>query len=61
MEGTDHLKKNLDDIYDKIMDVVVTQWRTPKSWVEPTWGSNYVELRKVGTWGALSTSSTKEG
>jgi hypothetical protein len=24
-------------------------WRTPKSRVEPTWGSNYVELRKVGT------------
>jgi flagellin-specific chaperone FliS len=25
MEGTDRLKKNLDDIYDKIMDVVMTQ------------------------------------
>jgi len=24
MEGTDHLRKNLDDIYDKITDVVVT-------------------------------------
>jgi hypothetical protein len=36
-------------------------WRTPKSRVEPTWGFNYVELRKVGTWKALPTSSTKEG
>jgi hypothetical protein len=26
-------------------------WRAPKSLVEPTQGSNYVELRKVGTWG----------
>jgi hypothetical protein len=25
-------------------------WRAPKSLVEPTWRSNYVELRKVGTW-----------
>jgi hypothetical protein len=37
------------------------EWRTPKFLVEPTWGFNYVELRKVGTWGALPTSSTKEG
>jgi hypothetical protein len=36
-------------------------WRTPKSQVEPTWGSNYVELQKVGTWGTLPTSSTKKG
>jgi hypothetical protein len=36
-------------------------WRTPKSLVEPTWGFNYVEFRKVGTWGALPTSSTKKG
>ncbi len=28
-------------------------WRAPKSLVEPTWGFNYVELRKVGTWGPL--------
>jgi hypothetical protein len=37
------------------------RWRAPKSLVEPTWGFNYVELRKVGTWGPLSTSSTKRG
>jgi len=37
------------------------KWRPPKSLVEPIWGSNYVELRKVGTWGALLTSSTKRG
>ncbi len=36
-------------------------WRTPKSRVEPTWGSNYVELRKVGLGRALPTSSTIEG
>jgi hypothetical protein len=36
-------------------------WRAPKSLVEPTWESNYVELRKVGTWGPLPTSSTKRG
>jgi len=42
-------------------------WRTPKPLVEPTWESNYVELRKVGTWrslptsGSLPTSSTKRG
>ncbi len=36
-------------------------WRAPKSLVEPTWGFNYVELRKVGTWGPLPTSSTKRG
>ncbi len=29
MKGTDHLKKNLDNIYDKIMDVVVTQAHLP--------------------------------
>jgi len=38
-----------------------SNWRTPKSLVKPTWGSNYVELWKVGTWGALPTSSTKRG
>jgi hypothetical protein len=27
-----------------------SRWHTPKSQVGPTWGSNYVELRKVGTW-----------
>jgi hypothetical protein len=27
-----------------------SRWRTPKSQVGPIWGSNYVELRKVGTW-----------
>ncbi len=36
-------------------------WRALKSLVEPTWGFNYVELRKVGTWGPFSTSSTKRG
>jgi len=36
-------------------------WCIPKSLVKPTWGSNYVELWKVGTWGALSTSNTKMG
>ncbi len=36
-------------------------WRTPKSRFEPTWGSNYVELRKVGTRKALPTSSIREG
>jgi len=36
-------------------------WHIPKSLVEPTRGSNYVELRKVGTWGALPLSSTKKG
>jgi hypothetical protein len=36
-------------------------WRTPKSLVEPTWGSNYVKLRKVGTWEPLPTSSTRTG
>jgi len=36
-------------------------WRVPKSFVELTWGFNYVGLRKVGTWGPLSTSSTKRG
>jgi hypothetical protein len=25
-------------------------WRTPKFLLRPTWGSKYVELRKVGTW-----------
>jgi len=40
---------------------LVIQWCIPKSLVEPTWGSNYVELRKVGTWGAFPTSSTKRG
>jgi hypothetical protein len=38
-----------------------TPWRAPKSLVEPTWGSNYVELRKVGTWGPFSTFGTKRG
>ncbi len=38
-----------------------TYWRAPKSLVEPIWGFNYVELRKVGTWGPLPTSSTKRG
>jgi hypothetical protein len=36
-------------------------WRAPKSLVEPTSGFNYVELRKVGIWGPLSTSNTIEG
>jgi hypothetical protein len=36
-------------------------WRTPKSRVEPTWGSNYVELQKSETWGVLPISNTKEG
>jgi hypothetical protein len=36
-------------------------WRAPKSQVKPTWGSHYVKLRKVGTWGTLPTSSTKKG
>ncbi len=30
---------------------IITKWRAPKSLVEPTWGFNYVELQKVGTWG----------
>jgi hypothetical protein len=33
----------------------------PKFLIRPTWGSKYVELRKVGTWGSLPTSSTKGG
>jgi hypothetical protein len=36
-------------------------WRIPKSRVEPTWGFNYVELRKVGTRKAFPTSSTIKG
>jgi hypothetical protein len=36
-------------------------WRTPKSLVKPTWRFNFVELRKVGTWGTLPTSSTRKG
>jgi hypothetical protein len=36
-------------------------WRALKSLVGPTWGSNYVELQKVGTWGPLPTSSTRKG
>jgi hypothetical protein len=36
-------------------------WRAPKFLVRPTWGSKYVELRKVGTWGPFSTSNTKGG
>ncbi len=36
-------------------------WRAPKSLVGPTWRSNYVELRKVGTWGSLPTSNTRKG
>jgi len=36
-------------------------WHAPKSLVGPTWGSNYVELRKVGTWGPLPTSSIRKG
>jgi hypothetical protein len=41
--------------------IIEYHWRAPKSLVEPAWGSNYVELRKVGTWGPLLTSSTKRG
>jgi hypothetical protein len=37
------------------------KWRAPKFFVRPTWGSKYVELRKVGTWGPLPTSNTKGG
>jgi len=42
-------------------NLIIECWRTPKSLVEPTWGSNYVELRKVGTWRLFPTSSTKRG
>ncbi len=37
------------------------RWHAPKSFLEPTWRSNYVKLRKVGTWGPLLTSSIKRG
>jgi hypothetical protein len=50
--------------FEKLLELVKileANWRTPKSWVEPTWGSNYVELWKIGTWRALPTSSTREG
>ncbi len=40
---------------------LLSSWHAPKSLVRPTWGFKYVELRKVGTWGPLSTSSTKGG
>jgi hypothetical protein len=36
-------------------------WRALRSLVRPIWGSKYVELRKVRTWGPLSISSTKRG
>jgi hypothetical protein len=36
-------------------------WHTPKSLVKPTWGSRYVELRKVRTWGPFPTSNIKRG
>jgi len=57
-----HINKNWEhtnDITPKC--VLVHYWRTPKSRVEPTWGFNYVGLRKVGTRKALPTSSTIEG
>ncbi len=41
--------------------IKVHKWRAPKSLVRPTWGSKYVELRKVGTRGLLPTSSIKKG
>jgi hypothetical protein len=43
------------------MNPSIHMWRAPKSLIGPTWGSNYVELRKVGTWGPLPTSSTRKG
>jgi len=36
-------------------------WRVPKSLARPTWGSKYVELWKVGTWGPFPTSNTRRG
>jgi hypothetical protein len=36
-------------------------WCVPKFLVTPTWGSKYVELQKVGTWGPFPTSSIKGG
>jgi hypothetical protein len=36
-------------------------WCAPKSLVEPTWVSNYVELRKVGTWGRSWLLALKGG
>ncbi len=48
-------------ILDGLLQEHVCMWHAPKSLVEPTWGFNCVELRKVGTWGPLPTSSTIEG
>jgi hypothetical protein len=55
------LRNNILQELGNIMYDKDGSWRTPKIGVEPTWGSNYVELRKIGTWGALPTSSTKKG
>jgi hypothetical protein len=52
---------DLDAVLETVVIHVDGEWRAPKSVVEPTWGFNYVELRKVGTWGPLLTSSTKRG
>jgi hypothetical protein len=58
-----HHHHHYDFSNDLVLDchVWLIAWHTPKSLVEPTRGSNYVELRKVGTWGPLPTSSTKRG
>jgi hypothetical protein len=52
---------HLDGVSWSLHGCPLSVWRTPKSRVEPTWGFNYVELRKVGTWKALPTSSTRKG
>jgi hypothetical protein len=41
--------------------MVISKLTQPKSQAEPTWGSNYVKLYKVGIGGMLPTSSTKKG
>jgi hypothetical protein len=54
----------LSPLKEKVNVVIICGnkfWRTPKSRVEPTWKSNYVELQKVGIRKALSTSNTKKG
>jgi hypothetical protein len=58
-----HYLMPLVELFHGFIKMVQAQdiWRAPKSLVEPTWGFNYVELRKVGTWGPFPTSSTKRG
>jgi hypothetical protein len=41
--------KNKIEIFSTYLYNLILAWRAPKSLVEPTWGFNYVKLRKVGT------------